>query len=72
MGNGGKKGKGCQGTCINDSWTKPKGGRTEGGRGGRVGQGKVVAGKWRLLYLNNNKKKFSIKKKVLALVGSPW
>ena len=23
--NGGKGGKGCQGTCIKDTWTKPKG-----------------------------------------------
>ena len=23
--NGGKRGKGCQGTCIKDTWTKPKG-----------------------------------------------
>ena len=30
--NGGKKGKGHQGTCIKDSWTKPKWGRSEGGR----------------------------------------
>ena len=31
---GGKKGKGRQGTCIKDPWTKPKGGRIEGGRWG--------------------------------------
>ena len=31
---GGKKRKGCQGTRIKDSWTKPKEGRIEGGRGG--------------------------------------
>ena len=29
---GGKKGKGHQGTCIKDPWTKPKWGRIEGGR----------------------------------------
>ena len=23
--NGEKQGKGCQGTCIKDTWTKPKG-----------------------------------------------
>ena len=65
MGNGGKKGKDCQGTCIKDPWTKPKVGRIEGGRWGWVGQGKVEAGKWRQLYLNNNlpKKK---KKKLLV------
>ena len=51
--NGGKKGKDCQGTCIKDPWTKPKGGRIEGGRWGWVGLG----GKWRQLYLNNNIKK---------------
>ena len=28
----GKKGKGHQGTCIKDMWTKPKEGRIEGGR----------------------------------------
>ena len=49
--NGGKKGKCCQGTCIKYPWTKPKGGRIEGGRA------KVEAGKWRQLYLNNNKKR---------------
>ena len=32
MGNGGKKGKGCQGTHIKDPWTKPKGGKMEGRR----------------------------------------
>ena len=26
--NGGKKGKGHQGTCLKDPWTKPKGGWT--------------------------------------------
>ena len=45
----------CQGTCIKDPWTKPKGGRIEVGRRGSVGWGEVVAGKWRQLYLNNNK-----------------
>ena len=55
--NRGKKGKGCQGTCIKDPWTKSKGGRIEGGRWGWVGQGRVVEGKWRQLYLNNNKKR---------------
>ena len=30
--NGVKKGKGHQGTCIKDLWTKPKGSKTEGGR----------------------------------------
>ena len=35
---------------------KPKGVRIEGGRWGSVGQGRAVGGKWRQLYLNNNKK----------------
>ena len=40
--NRGKKGKGCQGTCIKDPWTKSKGGRIEDGRWAWVGLGKVV------------------------------
>ena len=40
--NGGKKGKGHQGTCIKDPWTKPKGSRTEGGIWWWVG-----CGRWR-------------------------
>ena len=40
-----------------DPWTKPKQGRTECGRWGWVGQGKVVMEKWRQLYSNTNKKK---------------
>ena len=39
-GNGEKRGKGCQGTCTKDTWTKPKGGRIEGGRWGWVDGGK--------------------------------
>ena len=30
--NGVKREQGCQGTWIKDTWTKPKGGRMEGGR----------------------------------------
>ena len=52
--NEGKKGKGCQGTCIKDTWTKPMGGRIEGGRWEWVGHEKVVVGKWRELYFNNH------------------
>ena len=71
----GKKRKGHQGTCIKDPdpWTKPKGDRIEGGRWGWVGRGKVVVGKWRQLYLNNNKSNcstevfFQIKEAVLNL-----
>ena len=36
---GRKRGKSCQGTCIKDTWTKPKGGRIEGGRWGCMGVG---------------------------------
>ena len=48
----GKKGKGHQGTCIKDTWTKPKVGvgLKMGG-----GCGKVVVGKWTQLYLNFKK-----------------
>ena len=35
--NGGNKGKGHQGTCIKDTWTKPKGGQIQDGRWGWVG-----------------------------------
>ena len=38
-GNGGKKGKGHQGTCIKDPWTKPKGEGLRVGGGGRAGSG---------------------------------
>ena len=41
---GGKR-KGHQGTCIKDTWTKPKRDRIEGERWGWVGQGRVVGGK---------------------------
>ena len=40
--NGGERGKGCQGTCIKDTWTKPKGGRMERGRWGWVGLGELM------------------------------
>ena len=36
---------------------KAKGDRIEGERQGWVGWGRLVGGKWRQLYLNNNKKK---------------
>ena len=49
--------KGSQGTCIKEPWTKPKGGRIEGGRWRWVGWGEAVVGKWRQLYLNDNKKR---------------
>ena len=58
---GGIRGKGCQGTCIKDTWTKPKGGRIEGGRWGWLGSGGVEGGKWIQLYLNNKKFKIFFK-----------
>ena len=61
--NRGKTGKGCQETRIKDPWTKPKKGRIEGGRWEWVGHGGVW-GKWRQLYLNNNKK---LNKKILKI-----
>ena len=48
------KGGESSGTCIKDTWTKPKGGRVKGGGWGCVGR---VQGKWRQLYVNNNKKR---------------
>ena len=40
--NRGKIGKGLQGTCIKDPWTKPNQGRIDSGRRCWVEQGKVV------------------------------
>ena len=54
---GGEKGEGFSGTTIKDTWTKPKGVRIKGGKWGWLVCGVVVGGKWRHLYLNNNKKK---------------
>ena len=45
------------GTRMKDPWTEPEGLRLEGRRWGWLEQGKVVVGKWRQLYLNNNKTK---------------
>ena len=53
--NRGKKGKVHQETCIKDPWTKPKRGKIIGRRWGWVARRKVVAGKWRQLYLNKNR-----------------
>ena len=44
--NQGKRGKGCPGTYIKHTWTKPKVGRVEGGRRGWLGWGTVLGGKW--------------------------
>ena len=51
---GGGKREGFSGTCIKDTWTKPKGvgSRVESGDG--WGGGGVVGGKWRQLYLKNS------------------
>ena len=51
------KGRMFSGTCIQDTWTKPKRGRIKGGKRGWLGWGEVVRRKWRQLYLNNSKKK---------------
>ena len=40
---------------MKDPWTKPKEGRIKGRRWGWLRWGKVVVGKWRQLYSNNNK-----------------
>ena len=40
-----RKGKSSQETHIKDTWTKPKEGRIEGGRWGRVGPGGSGRGK---------------------------
>ena len=53
----GKKGKDQQGTIIKDTWTKPNGCKIEGERWGWVQWGKMVAGNWRQLCLNCNKKR---------------
>ena len=37
----GKKGGGFSGTCIKDTWTKPKRGRIKGGKWGWLGWGKM-------------------------------
>ena len=51
--------QGFSGTCIKDTWTKPKEGRIEGGRWGWLGWG---GWKWRQLYSNNNKKNLKTQK----------
>ena len=45
----GEKGEGFSGTCVKDTWTKPKGARIEGGRWGCL-VCRVVGEKWRQLY----------------------
>ena len=57
-------GKGCQGMCIKDPWTKPKGVGSRAGGGDGWGGGCAVGRKLRQLYLNNNEKKYLLKKKL--------
>ena len=47
-------GVGLSETCINDTRTKPKGCRMEGGSWGWPGKGVGIGGKRRQLYLKNN------------------
>ena len=54
-GDNGGKGRRISGTSIKDTWTKPKRDRIKVGSGDGWGGG-VVEGRWRQLYLNNNKK----------------
>ena len=54
------------GTRIKDTWTKPKWGRIKCGKWGCLGLGENGVGKWRQLYLNNDKQK--LKKYVSGLV----
>lgn len=59
---GERKGKGCQVTCLKDTWPKPKQGTIQGGKWGWVEREGVVRGKWRQQYLRNNEntKKFAL------------
>ena len=52
----GKIGEGSSRNMYKGHIDKAKGRRIEGGRQGCVGQGRLVGGKWRPLYLDNNKK----------------
>ena len=66
---GGDNGKGHQRVCIKDTGTNQKGDRIEGGRQGLMGRGRLVGGKWRQLYLNNNKKKIKENRDVDDFTG---
>ena len=61
MGGMGGSGEELSGTCIKDTWTKPKGVGSRVGSGDGWGGGSR-GGKWRELSLNNNKKCGKIKK----------
>ena len=52
----GGNGEGFSGTCVKDTWTKPKLGRIKVGKWEWLGWGRSGGGEWRQLYLNNNKK----------------
>ena len=52
----GRKGEGLLRNMYKGHMDKVKGGRIEGGRQQWVGQGGVLGGEWRQLYLNNSKK----------------
>ena len=54
MDNSGEKGKGHQGTCIKNAWTKPEAGRIEGGR---WGWGRVRGGEMETTVLEQKLKK---------------
>ena len=45
----GESGEGFSGTSIKDTWTKPRGCGSKGGRGVWLGSGGVVVGKCRQL-----------------------
>ena len=48
----GRKQEGFSGTCIKDTWTKPKRSRIKGRKWGLLGWRGAVGGKWRQLYLS--------------------
>ena len=52
----GGKGERLSEPYIKDTWKKPKGYRIKGGKWGWLRWKGVVGGKWRQIYLNNNKK----------------
>ena len=56
------------GTCIKDTWTKPKRDRIKSGKWGWLGWVGVVGRKWRQLYFNNNLKMWGKRKSVKCYV----
>ena len=63
----GGKGEGFSGTTLKDTWTKPRGVESGEVGGDDWGRGRVLGGKCRQLYLNNNKIK--IKKRKLVILS---